>query len=79
MFAKIKLEKIIFLFIFLLFISPTSAEEEESPEIIIEVDVRPPVEVLNDVEISTTRRQAYQIGDMYGNFEDGVEVSPDSG
>ncbi len=29
MFAKIKLEKIIFLFIFLLFISPTSAEEEE--------------------------------------------------
>ena len=60
-----------------------SEEEEsrqESPEIIIEIDVPPPpVEVFNDVEITIrSNRQAYEIGDMYGDFKDGVEVWRDS-
>jgi hypothetical protein len=60
-----------------------SEEEEsrqESPEIITEIDVPPPpVEVFNDVEIAIrSNRQAYEIGDMYGDFKDGVEVWRDS-
>ena len=61
-----------------------SEEEEsrqESPEIITEIDVPPPpVEVFNDVEITirSNRQAYYEIGDMYGDFKDGVEVWRDS-
>ena len=60
---------------------PEEESGQESPEIITEIDVPPPppVEVFNDVEITIrSSRQAYEIGDMYGDFADGVEVWRDS-
>ena len=59
---------------------PEEESGQESPEIITEIDVPPPpVEVFNDVEITIrSNRQAYEIGDMYGDFKDGVEVWRDS-
>tara|TARA_X000000950_G_scaffold267211_1_gene343489 strand:- start:2197 stop:3159 length:963 start_codon:yes stop_codon:yes gene_type:complete len=59
MFAKIKLEKIIFLFIFLLFISPTSAEEEE----IYLKAISDQIQVITN-DLKTLEKAVYQKSDV---------------
>ena len=59
MFAKVKLEKIVFLFTFLLFISPTSAEEEE----IYLKAISDQIQVITN-DLKTLEKAVYQKSDV---------------